>query len=174
MQPPYGPNSNKYTIYFSKKQRKADETYTRAVKLEESSLTNELASWKKFAQQAFEHRKRTLEIIGSFQGQNIIGFGASARSSTYLNYCGLTSAQIRGIIDNNPLKQGFYTAGSNIPIISKEKGMASNPDLMFILAWNLKDEIIDECHAAGFKGQFLVPFPENPYLIPSFKQEGVL
>ena len=135
---------------------------------------NDLTSWKKFAQQTFEHRKRTLQLIGSFQRQNIIGFGASARSSTYLNFCQLTSVQIKGIIDNNLLKQGLYTAGSNIPIISKKNGLALNPDLLFILAWNLKDEIIDECHAAGFKGQYLVPFPENPYLMPSLKTEGVL
>ncbi len=161
-------------IYFLKKQRPPDDTYLNAMRKEGSSRTNDLASWKNFAQKVFEHKQRTLELISSFKNKRIIGFGASARSSTYLNFCQLTSAEISGIIDNNPLKQGFYTAGSDIPIISKEKGLASNPDLLFILAWNLKDEIINECQATGFKGQYLVPFPESPYLMPSFKAEGVL
>jgi len=154
-----------HVIYFSKIQRPQDDTYLKVIGMEEASHTNELSTWKDFAQKAVEHKTATLEIISSFKNKRIVGFGASARSSTYLNYCGLTSAQISSIIDNNPLKQGFYTAGSNIPIISKQKGLGMNPDLLFVLAWNLKDEIINECREAGFKGQYLVPFPQRPYLM---------
>ena len=154
-----------HVIYFSKNKRPHDETYVMAVNAEVVSSTNELSSWKQFAEQSFEHRRRTLEIISSFKGLSVVGFGASARSSTYLNFCGLNSGHIQGIIDNNPLKQGLYTAGSNIPIISKEKGLAMKADVIFILAWNFKDEIINECRKAGFKGRFLVPFPESPRVI---------
>ena len=123
---------------------------------------------------AFAHKQHTLELISSFKNKKIVGFGASARSSTYLNYCGLTAAQIDAIIDNNTLKQGFYTGGLNIPIVSIEKGLALNPDLLFILAWNLKGELMQECQAAGYKGQYLVPFPENPYLMSALKAEELL
>ena len=156
-----------HVIYFSRKQRPQDDTYRKAMHAEGSSRTNDLASWKNFAQKAFEHKQHTLQLVSSFKDQRIVGFGASARSSTYLNFCGLTSAQINGIIDNNPLKQGFYTAGSNIPIISKEQGLALKPDVIFVLAWNLKDEIINECRKAGFRGKFLIPFPQVPRIIDS-------
>ena len=84
---------------------------------------------------------------------------------TYLNYCGISNKDITAIIDNNPLKQELFAPGSNIPILSFSKGMAINPDVIFILAWNFRDEIIEECRNEGFKGKFLVPFPETPYFI---------
>ena len=50
------------------------------------------------------------------QGQ-IYAFGASARSSTLLNFCKISNNTITNIFDNNPLKQNLYTAGTNIKII---------------------------------------------------------
>jgi len=151
-------------IYFLKKARTPDETYLHAAAVEDDSGCNDLTAWKEFAQRCFQHKAQTLELISEFKDKTIVGFGASARSSTYLNFCGLNVNQIKAIIDNNPLKQGFYAAGSNIPIISKEKGMALKPDLIFILAWNFKDEIMRECRNMGFQGQYLLPFPKTPRL----------
>jgi hypothetical protein len=102
--------------------------------------------------------------MDKFTGQTVVGFGASARSSTYLNYCGLSNAQISAVIDNNPLKQGLYTAGSSIRIVTIEEGLEMGPDLLFILAWNFKDEIIRECQSRGYKGEYFIPFPNTPYL----------
>lgn len=163
-----------HVIYFSKRERPQDDTYLSALHKENVACTNDLASWKVFAEKARLHKEQTLQLVSLFKNKKIVGFGASARSSTFLNYCRLTSAEICGIIDNNPLKQGLYTGGSNIPIISKEAGLALLPDLLFVLAWNLKDELINECKAAKFKGQYLVPFPHHPYLIPRTKIEAIL
>lgn len=151
-------------IYFSKKEQTPDETYINAATAEDDSGFNDPAAWKNFAQRSFRHRVQTLEFISRFKDKTIVGFGASARSSTYLNFCGLTVNQIKAVIDNNLLKQGFYAAGSNIPIVSRGRGMALKPDLIFILAWNFKDEIMRECRSLGFQGEYLLPFPEAPRL----------
>jgi len=47
----------------------------------------------------------------------VVGFGSSARSQTYLNYCGADLTHMNAIIDNNPFKQGLFTPGSSIPIV---------------------------------------------------------
>ena len=150
-------------IYFSKEKRQKSPELREAVIEENSNQVNELSSWQDFSKRTIKHRKETLDILESLNGKTIIGFGSSARSQTYLNYCGINSEQINAIIDNNPLKQGMYAPGSSIPIVDFEQGMALNPDLIFILAWNFRDEIVKQCKMYGYTGDFLVPFPNEPY-----------
>ena len=122
-----------HVIYFSKKQRPVDKSYTSALHIEEESGSNALTSWKEFAAKSFQHKEATLKLIKSLEAKKIVGFGASARSSTYLNFCGLTHQEIVAIIDNNALKQGRFTAGSSIPIVSREQGLALKPDVIFVV-----------------------------------------
>ncbi len=104
-------------------------------------------------------------MIKQLSGKKIIGFGASARSATFLNFCGINYPQMLAVVDNNALKQGLFTPGSAIPIVSKQEAFALNPDIVFIIAWNFKDEIINECRQMGFKGKYLIPFPQAPYMV---------
>jgi len=152
-----------WVIYFSRELRGRSAELEQAVLTENEQRVNHLSSWQDFARRVEKHRKETLEILNSLNGKKVIGFGSSARSQTYLNYCGINNKQINAIIDNNPLKQGLFAPGSSIPIVNFEQGMGMNPDLIFILAWNFRDEIAKECRSYGYKGEFLVPFPNKPY-----------
>jgi hypothetical protein len=71
------------------------------------------------------------------------------------------------IIDKNPLKHGLLTAGSNIPIVSFEEGLnfAKDTNVILLLAWNFKDEIISDLRLAGYKGNFIIPLPGQPKII---------
>lgn len=152
-----------YVIYFSKKKRQQSENYLNLLEKENQIGVNEIHTWKNFAKTCYEHRGKSIDIGESFSSKTVLGFGASARSSTYLNFCGFDSNHIKAIIDNNPLKQGMYSPGTSIPIVSLERGIKMNPDLIFILAWNFRDEIIRECRMNGYSGEFLVAFPQSPY-----------
>jgi len=154
-----------FVIYFSKTKREGSKELLKFTQVEMANHVNELDSWIKFAEKTKKHKNKTLEVLSNCKNKTIIGFGSSARSQTYLNYCGVTSEDIKAIIDNNPLKQGLFAPGSSIPILSFEQGMKKKPDLIFILAWNFKDEIIKECRNNGYASEFLVPFPEEPYFI---------
>jgi hypothetical protein len=154
-----------YVIYFSKKRKEKSVELLSQENYELENRVNELSKWQEFAENTKKHKDATIDILQRLKGNKIIGFGSSARSQTYLNYCGISNKDITAIIDNNPLKQELFAPGSNIPILSFSKGMAINPDVIFILAWNFRDEIIEECRNEGFKGKFLVPFPETPYFI---------
>ncbi len=72
-------------------------------------------------------------------GFSVIGYGAAAKGMTLLNY---SKIKLDYIIDDNPLKQGKYTPGSNVPIVSSDVLKDIKNGILFIpLAWNFYDEI---------------------------------
>lgn len=154
-----------YVIYFSKEKRDPTKELLLLVEQEDKSKVNELEAWIQFAKKTRIHREKTLHLLKGISDKTIVGFGSSARSQTFLNYCGIGSSYLNAIIDNNKLKQGLYTPGSSIPIVSLNEGMKRKPDIIFILAWNFKDEIMEECRDIGFNGDFLIPFPNEPYFL---------
>ena len=154
-----------FVIYFSKKKKALSKNLELAILNEERTRVNELSSWKNFALKVENHKSEMRKIISSFSGKKIIGFGSSARSQTFLNFCNFNEKNIDLIIDNNSMKQNLYSPGTNIKIVDFENGIKTNPDVIFILAWNFKDEIIKECKGAGYKGEFIVPFPSNPKIL---------
>lgn len=95
-----------------------------------------------------------IEYISDLEGK-IIGYGASGRGNTLLNYWKI---YLDYIIDENPYRYGHYTPGTHIPVYSPDK--LGNPDYILILAWNYKDQIIKKCRAKGYKGKFIIPFPK--------------
>jgi 2-polyprenyl-3-methyl-5-hydroxy-6-metoxy-1,4-benzoquinol methylase len=73
-------------------------------------------------------------------GFKLVGYGAAAKGNTLLNF---GKIDLDFIIDDNPLKQGLYTPGTHIPVVSiehlkkfKEEKIAFVP-----LAWNFFTEI---------------------------------
>jgi hypothetical protein len=64
-------------------------------------------------------------------------------------------------VDRNPYKQGKFLPGTHIPIFPPEKITETRPDYLFILPWNLKDEIVRQnSFIKEWGGQFIVPIPE--------------
>jgi SAM-dependent methyltransferase len=78
------------------------------------------------------------------QGLRIAGYGAPAKGNTLLNYCGIGRDFIDYTCDLNPHKQGHVLPGSHIPIMAPDVLRAERPDVVLILPWNLRTEIIDE------------------------------
>jgi len=152
-------------FYFSKAKRAIEPGYLDVLDEEKKSGINERFVWEKFAQEARAHREKTLGLLNGLKAKVIVGFGSSARSSTFINFCGIGSNYLKAIIDNNPLKQGLMTPAGDVPIVSFDQGMALKPDVIFILAWNFGQEIMDECSKRGFRGQYIMPFPKEPRLI---------
>jgi len=153
-------------LYFSKNRREPESGILALMKKEKEHGINSLATWEKFGEKAKAHREETLKLLQGMSGKIIVGFGASARSATFTNFCGIGKNYLKTIIDNNPLKQGYMTPSGDVPIVSFEQGMGLKPDIIFILAWNFKDEIIEQCKQYGFKGIYIVPFPQSPHIIP--------
>ncbi len=151
-------------IYFSKKQKEQSTQLLQALAEEANNKTNELETWKKFAADCAVHAQHLKSIVEEYkQKGSVIGYGASARSSTMLNYAGLNSKVIDYVIDKNPLKHNRYTPGTDIPIISFEEGKAlfDKCASILLLAWNFEKEITEELRANGYKGSIIVPLPNE-------------
>ena len=91
----------------------------------------------------------------------IAAYGASARSSTLINYCGLNNDHIKLIFDKNILKSGLFTAGSNIKIALPTKKRINSYKYIVLLAWNFSEEIIKYLkNDVKFKGFILKVLPK--------------
>ena len=92
------------------------------------------------------------------QGKKIVAFGAAAKGMVLLNACNLNNKIIDYVVDGTSYKQGKYTPGTNIPIVPEEQLLKDKPDIVLILAWNFKEEIMEKLKNRGFT--FIIPIPE--------------
>jgi 2-polyprenyl-3-methyl-5-hydroxy-6-metoxy-1,4-benzoquinol methylase len=103
----------------------------------------------------------SLLIAAKDSGKLIAAYGAPAKGNTLLNYCGIGRDFIDFTVDRNPHKQGHYLPGTHIPIRAPEELRRAKPDILFILPWNLRDEILDEMSfVREWGGRFLLRSPE--------------
>lgn len=99
------------------------------------------------------------------EGRTIAGFGASAKGSIMLNFCGLTKEQVSYIVDDTPEKQGKYMAGCRIPIVPRHVLETQKPDYLLVLAWNFFNEV--QAKTTGFRskgGKYILPVP-SPQIV---------
>jgi SAM-dependent methyltransferase len=95
------------------------------------------------------------------QGLRVAGYGAPAKGNTLLNYCGVRRDFIEYTCDLNPHKQGNFLPGSHIPIRSPEAILQDKPDVVLIMPWNLKDEIVAQLSfIREWGGRFAARTPE--------------
>ncbi|MDQ3199772.1 MAG: class I SAM-dependent methyltransferase [Verrucomicrobiota bacterium] len=94
-------------------------------------------------------------------GKSVAGYGAPGKGNTLLNYCGIRTDFLDYTVDRNPYKHGKFTPGTRIPIYPPERIRETKPDFLFILPWNLKDEIVAQnSYIREWGGRFVVPIPE--------------
>lgn len=152
-------------LYLQIKEKERSTALQEFIHLEETAGYNTLERWKTFGQTAKQHKQMLNGLINTAiaQGKKIIGYGASARSSTMLNYCGIDVSKISVIADQNELKQGLFTPGTHIPIVSPASAMSESPDIVLILAWNFTEEIVSILrNQFDFHGEIILPLPYPP------------
>jgi SAM-dependent methyltransferase len=153
-------------LYVSKREKERSPFLKKMLAEEEARGYNTLEKWNEFAKTVAKHKEELLAIIrsGLEEGKRIIAYGASARSSTMLNYCKIGKEMIAAVIDQNSLKQGHLTPGSHMLIGSAEKLLEEKPDVILLLAWNFKDEIMDILrNQYGYAGEVIIPLPYPPH-----------
>jgi hypothetical protein len=82
------------------------------------------------------------QFHGTWRDQKVVGFGAAAKGTVFLNYCGIGPDQLHYVVDDTPMKQGTYMPGTRIPIVSRDHLLKDDPDVILILAWNFAGAII--------------------------------
>lgn len=116
-----------------------------------------------FEEKVKETKRKILEFLIDCRrrGKTIVGYGAPGKGNTLLNYCGIRTDFIEYTVDRNPHKQGNYLPGTLIPICHPDKIKGTRPDYVFILPWNLKEEIMESlAYISEWGGRFVLPIPE--------------
>jgi SAM-dependent methyltransferase len=122
-----------------------------------------LIGYKNFAKKAIDIKCAALQFLidAHRQGKKVAGYGAAAKGNTFLNYCGIGPELLINVADRSPHKQNTLLPGSRIPVVSPEALLASKPDYVLILPWNLKEEIASElAELRSWGGRFVTAIPE--------------
>ncbi len=119
-----------------------------------------LEEWKKFGEGAksqIESLKYTVVNLRA-SGKTVAGYGASAKSSQWVNACNFTRKHISFITDDTPQKQWSTAPGTNIPILDPGALLRELPDYVILWSWNYRDEILEKESLARSKGvKFIIP-----------------
>ena len=125
---------------------------------------NNFATYKRFARKVKLSKIKLLNIFRKIKTQKkrIVGYGATAKSCTVLNYCSINKEDIKYFYDTTSYKINKYLPGSKI-LVKKYKKLSRNEvDYVFLGAWNFKNEIFKkEKKFIKDGGKFIshIPFP---------------
>ena len=157
--------SNRYFI--KKKSNKLQKVKSKVRQEIEKELKfglNKFSTYKKFSGKVVKSKDKLLKIFRNLKNKNlkIIGYGATAKSCTVLNYCGIGKEYIDFFYDTTSFKINKYLPGTKIKIKKYKKLTIRDTDIVFLGAWNFKEEIFKkEKLFIKNKGKFIthVPLP---------------
>ena len=127
---------------------------------------NNLATYKIFAKKVKTSKKNLVKIFQILKKSKnkIIGYGATYKSSTVLNFCKINKNYIDYFVDTTQTKAGKFTPGSHIPI-KKYNGIPDDVDYAFLGAWNFKDEIFKKEKKFRKRGGKFITHVPHPRII---------
>jgi len=103
---------------------------------------------------------RTLDTLRA-KGKRVVGYGATSKSTTVTNYCGITPAHVEYISDTTPIKQGRLSPGAHIPVRPYQEFVKAYPDYALLFAWNHAAEIREKEQAfVAAGGHWIIYVPE--------------
>lgn len=150
-------------VFVQRSPTQQSQSVSRLLAIEKGAKLDSISTYNKFAGNVDSVKGKLVKLLKTLKdgGARIAGYGATAKGNTLLNYCKIGTDILDYISDTTPFKQGLYTPGMHIPVVSEEKFHVDPPDYALLLAWNYADEILkkeDEYRKKG--GKFIVPIPE--------------
>jgi len=95
------------------------------------------------------------------QGRRVVGYAATSKSTTVINYCGITPELVEFISDTTPIKQGKYSPGAHIPVRPYQEFCDNYPEYALLFGWNHAEEImVKEQKFMQSGGKWIVYVPE--------------
>ncbi|MBS0246931.1 MAG: class I SAM-dependent methyltransferase [Proteobacteria bacterium] len=120
-------------------------------------------TYERFRQNCERSRAALMQLLDDLhaRGQRVVGYGATSKSTTVTNYCGITPKHIAFIADTTPIKQGKLSPGAHIPVRPAEEFSRPYPDCALLFAWNHETEIRAKERAfTAAGGRFITYVPE--------------
>ena len=135
--------------------------------LESSAGMRSRTFYEGFERDAETAKAELLKILveSKLAGKRVAAYGAAAKGNTFLNYAGVKSDLISYVVDRNPAKQGKWMPGSRIPIVDEAHLKQHQPDVIIILPWNIKSEVLAQLsYAKEWGARFVVAQPEVAFV----------
>ncbi len=140
-----------------------DSSVSETLARERNAGLDRYETYQRFAQEVYAIRTRFKSFTTSVkaQGKRLVGYGAPAKATTFLNFCGVDRNTLEYVVEDNALKHGLTIPGVNIPIVGPDRLAQDTPDYVAILAWNFADEIIRKNEISKQRGiKFVLPHPD--------------
>ncbi len=159
----HGGSLRLYIRHEQDESRPVSEAVERFRQREESAGLESFQPYAEFRGRIEEAKRALLQFLIEARrgGKSVACYGAPGKANTLLNYCGIRTDLVDYVVDRNPYKHGRYTPGTHIPIHPPERIAETKPDYVWILPWNLKDEIVEQlAYVREWGGRLLVAVPE--------------
>ena len=101
-------------------------------------------TFQQLRQNIDQSRDNLMELLLNCQerGKRVAGYAATSKSTTVINYCGITTDLVKFISDTTPIKQGKCSPGAHIPVRPYKEFTNNYPDYALLFAWNHVEEIM--------------------------------
>jgi methylation protein EvaC len=104
---------------------------------------------------------KTLLLRYKSDGKRVVGYGATSKSTTTINWCGITPELVEFISDTTPAKQGTFSPGAHIPVRPHADFVSCYPDRALLFSWNHASEVIAKEKAFSLSGgRWIVYVPD--------------
>ncbi len=162
----HGGSIRYYIKKINNKNIKVKNIVNKQILIERKFGLDKFVTFKKFAKKVELSKKKLLNILEKLKEKkmSVIGYGATAKAVTILNYCNINEDLIKNFVDTTPEKINRYMPGKNIKIIKYKKNSLIKKDYVFLGAWNFKREIFDKEKKFLKKGgKFITHIPSPKY-----------
>lgn len=130
---------------------------------EEKAGLNGIEQFAQFAEGARRHKSELRALIERLKGagKRVFGMGASTKGNVILQYCDIGPELLACIAEVNEDKFGCFTPGTEIPIVSEEQAFAQKPDVLLVLPWHFRENLVRRSAPLLERGiKLLFPLPK--------------
>ena len=141
-QPVHG-GSMRYVISH-KGARPVSENVRRQKQFEQELGLHEPETYRRFAANVAQSKQELVALLEDLKrrGKRVAAYGATSKSTTVTNYCGIGPELVEYISDTTPIKQGKFSPGTHIPVVPHETFAKDPPEYTLLFAWNHAEEIM--------------------------------